>query len=32
LRPMDYDFMPASKPLPKTSSGKIDKKLLAPST
>ncbi len=29
LRPMDYDFMPASKPLPKTSSGKIDKKLLA---
>jgi long-chain acyl-CoA synthetase len=31
LRPMDYDFMPASKPLPKTSSGKIDKKLLAPS-
>jgi acyl-coenzyme A synthetase/AMP-(fatty) acid ligase len=30
LRPMDWDFFPASKPLPKTSSGKIDKKQLTP--
>ncbi len=29
LRPMDYDFMPANHQLPKTSSGKIDKKQLA---
>jgi long-chain acyl-CoA synthetase len=28
LRPMDWDFFPASQPLPKTSSGKIDKKQL----
>jgi long-chain acyl-CoA synthetase len=28
LRPMDWDFFPASQPLPKTSSGKVDKKQL----
>jgi len=28
LRPMDWDFFPATKPLPKTLSGKVDKKLL----
>ena len=28
LRPMDWDFFPATQPLPKTSSGKIDKKQL----
>jgi len=29
LRPMEWDFRPADSPLPKTSSGKIDKKQLA---
>lgn len=28
LRPMDWDFRPASKPLPKTNTGKVDKKQL----
>ncbi|HEY9788192.1 MAG TPA: AMP-binding protein [Candidatus Obscuribacterales bacterium] len=28
LRPMDWEFRPASDPLPKTSSGKVDKKKL----
>ena len=30
LRPMDWDFLPASKALPKTASGKVDKKQLVP--
>jgi long-chain acyl-CoA synthetase len=30
LRPMDWDFLPSSKSLPKTASGKIDKKQLVP--
>ena len=30
LRPMDWDFLPASKSLPKTASGKVDKKQLVP--
>lgn len=29
LRPMEWDFRPANHPLPKTSSGKIDKKQMA---
>ena len=29
LRPMEWEFRPASQPLPKTSSGKLDKKQLA---
>jgi non-ribosomal peptide synthetase component E (peptide arylation enzyme) len=29
---MDWDFFPASQPLPKTSAGKIDKKQLITST
>jgi long-chain acyl-CoA synthetase len=29
LRPMEWEFRPASQPLPKTSSGKIDKKQMA---
>jgi long-chain acyl-CoA synthetase len=29
LRPMDWDFRPASQPLPKTSSGKVDKKQMS---
>ncbi|MDR3612291.1 MAG: class I adenylate-forming enzyme family protein [Candidatus Obscuribacterales bacterium] len=32
LRPMEYDFLPSHKALPKTSSGKIDKKALMPAT
>ena len=28
LRPMEWDFRPSSMPLPKTHTGKIDKKLL----
>jgi acyl-coenzyme A synthetase/AMP-(fatty) acid ligase len=28
LRPMEWDFRPASEPLPKTRTGKIDKKVL----
>jgi long-chain acyl-CoA synthetase len=28
LRPMEWEFQPASKPLPKTASGKVDKKKL----
>ncbi|MBS1989573.1 MAG: acyl--CoA ligase [Cyanobacteria bacterium SZAS LIN-3] len=29
LRPMEWEFCPANKPLPKTSSGKVDKKQLS---